>query len=287
MAKRSRFEDYCDRYEHFRFEKTEDKILLFQLHCGGKEFFWTWKAHGDFGDACSDIAGDHDISAVIFTGTGDSFMDTYAPASPERTYPTTEDLGADFLDESGWRGRQRHFNMLDIRVPMIAAVNGPCSIHSELAVMCDIVLASEDTFFQDSAHFPRGLAPGDGVNTVWPLAIGQNRARYFLLTGQKLSARDALAYGAVNEVLPKAELLDRAWELARYLAMRPPLTLRLTRSILVQQLKRAAVNDLAFAQYQELYGMRNFFSYRAGNEPMDRPWDDDPWRDWSPAPPKD
>ncbi len=71
-------------------------------------------------------------------------------------------------------------------------------------------------------------------------------------------------------------------ELARYLAMRPPLTLRLTRSILVQEFKRAAVDDLAAAQYQELYAMRNFFSYRGGKDPLDRAWNDDPWRDWSP-----
>jgi enoyl-CoA hydratase/carnithine racemase len=160
---------------------------------------------------------------------------------------------------------------------VIAAVNGACTIHSELPVMCDIVLAAEEAYFQDSAHFSRGIAPGDGVNTVWPAAIGLNRARYFLLTGQKLSAQQAMDYGAVNEVVPRAQLMDRAWELAHYLAMRPPLTLRLTRSILIQQLKRAAVDDLAFAQYQELFGMRNFFSYRGGKDPLDRPWNDDPW----------
>ena len=63
---------------------------------------------------------------------------------------------------------------------------------------------------------------------------------------------------------------------------RSPLTLRLTRSILVQTLKRAAVNDLAFAQYQELYGMRNFMSYRGVKDPLDRAWNDDPWGDAEP-----
>jgi enoyl-CoA hydratase/carnithine racemase len=282
MAKRTRFEDYCDRYRRFRFEKTEDKVLLFQLHTDGGAFEWDWEAHDSFGDACADIAGDRDISVVIFTGTGDTFMDEYGPADPTRTFPARQDLDAEKLDERGWCGRQRHLNMLDIQVPMIAAVNGPCSIHSELPVMCDIVLASDDTWFQDSAHFPRGLAPGDGVHTVWPRAIGLNRARYFLLTGQKLTAQEAKEHGAVAEVLPKDRLLPRAWELAHELALRPPLTLRLTRSILVQELKRAATNDLAGAQYQELYGMRHFFSYRGGKEPLDRAWDDDPWGETRP-----
>src|SRR5690606_14916720 len=148
-----------------------------------------------------------------------------------------------------------HHNFLAIQVPVIAAVNGACSTHSELPLMCDIVLASDDAYLEDAAHFARGVVPGDGVHTVWPMVIGQNRARYFLLTGQRLSAEQAMAYGAVHEVLPKDRLLDRAWELARYLALRPPLTLRLTRSIFVQELKRAAVNDLAAGVYQELYGM--------------------------------
>jgi hypothetical protein len=65
--------------------------------------------------------------------------------------------------------------------------------------------------------------------------------------------------------------------------MRPPLTLRLTRSVLVQEFKRAAVNDLAFGQFQELYAMRNFFSYRGGKDPLDRAWNDDPWADWQPT----
>jgi enoyl-CoA hydratase/carnithine racemase len=276
MVKVSHFEEYRDKYERFRLEKTEEKILLFQLHTDGGEFAWDWKAHGSFGDCCADIAGDRDLSVVIFTGTGDSFMNIWNPPT-DKEFPPHSDMGAERADESGWRGRQRHLNMLDIQVPMIAAINGPCSIHSELPVMCDIVLAADHAWLQDSAHFPRGVVPGDGVHTVWPLVIGRNRARYYLLTGQKLSAQELLEAGAVNEVLPKDKLMDRAWELARQLAWRPPLTLRLTRSVLVQEFKRAAVNDLAFGQIQELFAMRNFFTYRGGQEPLDRPWDQDPW----------
>jgi enoyl-CoA hydratase/carnithine racemase len=283
LVKRSDFDDYCDRYPRFKLEKTDDKILLFQLHTDGGEFAWDWEAHGSFGDACADIAGDRDISVVIFTGTGDTFMDKWGPADPARDFPVTQDSGAERLDESGWRGRQRHLNMLDIQVPVIAAINGPCTIHSELPVMCDIVLAAEHAYVQDGPHFARGVVPGDGVHTIWPMVLGRNRARYFLLMNQKLSARELLEAGAVNEVLPAGRLMDRAWEIARYLAMRPPLTLRLTRSILVQEFKRAAVNDLAFGQIQELFAMRNFFSYRGNQSALDRPWDQDPWGDWQPG----
>ena len=278
MAKRSTFEDYRDRYPRwFRLEKSEEDILLFQIHTDGGDFVWDYRSHDAFAAVCADIAGDRQLSAVIFTGTGDTFMDRFGAADPTREFPVHVDPGAEALDDTGWIGMQVHTNLLDIQVPIIAAVNGACSTHSELPLMCDIVLASEDAYLQDASHFARGVVPGDGVHTVWPIVIGRNRARYFLLTGQKLSAREAMAYGAVNEVLPREELLDRAWEVARLLARRPPLTLRLTRSIFVQELKRAAMDDLALGVYQELYGMRNFLSWRGGQEPLDRAWDDDPW----------
>jgi enoyl-CoA hydratase/carnithine racemase len=92
---------------------------------------------------------------------------------------------------------------------MIAAVNGSALIHAELAVLCDIVLAADTTEFQDAPHFPMGLVPGDGVHVVWPLILGPNRGRYFLLTGQKLFASEALDLGVVNEVMPRDKLLPR------------------------------------------------------------------------------
>ena len=86
--------------------------------------------------------------------------------------------------------------------------------------------------------FHGGLVPGDGVHVVFPLLMGTNRGRYFLLTGQTLSANEARELGLVNEVLPREQLLDRAWAHARMLMQRPPLLRRYARVLLTQDLKK-------------------------------------------------
>jgi enoyl-CoA hydratase/carnithine racemase len=130
-------------------------------------------------------------------------------------------------------------NLLNIEVPMIAAVNGPAYRHMELALLCDIVLASDTAVFVDSGHFEHGnLVPGDGVNVACMLAMGVNRARYFHYTGQQLSAAEAKEFGLVNEVLPRTAVLDRAWELATRMARKPALQLRYSRVILTQYMKK-------------------------------------------------
>lgn len=125
-------------------------------------------------------------------------------------------------------------------------MNGPALIHAEVAVLSDIVIASETADFQDAPHFNNGIVPADGVHLVWPLLLGPNRGRYFLLTGQKLSAQEALRLGVVNEVLPKDKVLARAWELAEQLVKQPPLTLRYARVAMTQQLKRMMLDNLGY-----------------------------------------
>ena len=136
--------------------------------------------------------------------------------------------------------------MLDIEVPVIAAVNGPATVHSELAVLSGITLASENAIFQDQAHILFSTVPGDGIAIVWMELLGINRGRYFLLTGQKIAAQEALQLGVVNEVLPKDKLMTRANELAERLAALPPLTARYTRVIFTQRLKRLLDENLDY-----------------------------------------
>jgi enoyl-CoA hydratase/carnithine racemase len=283
VVKRTRFAEYKDRYANYRFELSDEGILLMQCHTDGGSLVWDWKAHDDMADAFADVAGDREIKVLIHTGTGESYNASWGllpngePPDEPMYQLMSGERGLRKLDEKAWYARNLVMNVLDVDVPMISAVNGPCNIHSEVALMGDIVLASDDAWFQDVSHFPRGQVPGDGQHVIWNFLVGHNRGRYLLLTGKKLSAREALDWGAVAEVLPKDQLLDRAWELARELAKRPPLTLRYTRQLFTQELKRAFIGELGHGLARETYAQRAFFPFGGGMEPLDRAWDDRPW----------
>ena len=233
-------DDYAERYRNIRFERTEG-VLQMTLHTRGGEARWGTSAHGlhaELGRAFHDLSADPENKVVLITGTGDKFI---AEMDLEDRAP--EASLADLWDRIYGEGIALLDNLLGIPVPVIAAVNGPALIHAEIAVLSDIVLAADNAAFADLAHFERAV-PGDGVHTVWPMLLGPNRGRYFLLTGQRLSAREALDLGVVAEVLPADDLLPRAHALAARLARQPRRMLRHTRTVLVRHLRRRLREDL-------------------------------------------
>jgi len=232
------FETYRDRYENVRM-KREDGILEVALHTRGEPLEFNGFVHEALAQAFRDIGDDRDNHVVILTGTGDEFCTRISPDGFDFFTPT----GYDKIRREGTKMLE---NILDIEVPMIAAVNGPVTVHSEYALLCDIVLAAEDAYFQDAPHPAFGIVPGDGLHVVWPEVIGEIRGRYFLLSDQKLSAVEAKAYGAVNEVVHREALLPRAWELARYLKKQSPLTLRYTRMALSTRFRRRLQESLSY-----------------------------------------
>ena len=172
---------------------------------------------------------------MILSGTGEEFSGP--PATKGTTlFPTRP--SAELMDTIQWEGRRLLLNLLDIEIPVIGVVNGPAWRHSEIPLLSDIVLASDTAAFQDSAHFISNLVPGDGVHVVYPMLLGINRARHFLMTGRIIDAREALELGLVAEVLPASELLARARTLAEDMLGRPTLLLRYTRLLLTADLKR-------------------------------------------------
>jgi enoyl-CoA hydratase/carnithine racemase len=143
--------------------------------------------------------------------------------------------------------------IFDVDIPTIAAVNGP-GYHTELALLCDITICSDDAIFQDG-HFLIGFVPGDGQLLSFQELIGTKRASYALYTGQKIDAKTALDWGLVNEVLAKDRLLDRAWELAAQIMRQPRSTRCLTHHLLSRPWKQRIINDFQAHIAHEGYGV--------------------------------
>ena len=235
----SEFKDYASKYDSVKMRR-ENGILEMTFHTNGGSLRWSKKAHQDLEQAFLDVGRDRGNEIVIITGTGPEYAGpAVQPTGDGGHHDPREPCTAEEWDQLWyWEGKHMLMNLLNIEVPMIAAINGPAVRHPEIPLLCDIVLASERATIQDSAHFNGGLVPGDGVHIVFPLIMGPNRGRYFLLTGQVLNAQESKDVGLVSEVLAHDDLLPRAWELALQLQKRPPLLRRYARVMLTQDLKQ-------------------------------------------------
>lgn len=174
-------------------------------------------------DTMETLAVEEDIRVVMITGAGRAFA-----------------AGADIqaLVQAG----AKEIQAMDTRrswqriwqapVATIAVVNayaygGGC----ELALGCDLIIASERARLAQP-EIKLGIMPGAGGTQRLAKALGPYRAMEMVLTGKPISATQAYAYGLVNRLVPHERLLDEAFELARKIASRPPIALRLAREAL-------------------------------------------------------
>jgi len=128
---------------------------------------------------------------LVITGTGDQFMtEIDGPSLGVITKPAVWDG----IYAEGRRVLQR---LVDLELPIVAAVNGPATVHSEYVLVADVVVASDTTYFSDLPHLAFGIVPGDGIQVVWEEVLGLNRYRHLTLTQGSFSAAD-LAYQTTN-----------------------------------------------------------------------------------------
>src|ERR1700740_1602171 len=197
----TRFDSYRESFPNARLTRSNSGVLEVALHTNGDTLIFNGYTHEQFVELFHAIGSDRDNRVVILTGSGGAFMESISPD------------GFDFFSPQGYdkiyrEGKKVLMNILDIEVPLIAAVNGPVRLHSEYILLADIVLATPSTVFQDKPHFEFGIVPGDGVNLLWPEVIGSIRGRYFLLTRQELDAETAKQWGVVNEIVSSRTLLS-------------------------------------------------------------------------------
>ena len=236
---------YFGSYQNFAITRSPSGVLTVRFHTNGGEHTFDGTTHHDFPRLLEDIAYDRDNKVLVLTGTGDTFINNIDGAS---LGDTTKPWNADVMYVEGRRGVQR---LVDLEIPIVAAVNGPTSVHSEYALLANIVIASDTTVFSDMPHLAFGVVPGDRLFVVWEEVLGLNRARHLEITSGSFSAQEALNWGAIAEIAPQAEVLARAQALAEQMTTRPQLTNRYTAVVFRQRISRRLAEGMALGMSLE------------------------------------
>ena len=232
--------NYFSAYRSLKLTRDATGVLVAEFHTNGGPFTFTAQDHTELVDAFYRIAQDRANKVVILTGAGGEFI----PGIDFSSFGNVADPGvwSQVHDE----GIQIVENLVNIRVPVIAAIEGRAHIHSEYALLANVIVAAENATFTDLPHFAGGIVPGDGIFTTWSYRAGAGRAEAFLLNPQPLTARTAQEWGVVAEVVPNGKSLSRARELAALYLKAPEITRRNTRVHFIQPLKERIVREVGY-----------------------------------------
>lgn len=210
----------------------------------------------------AELASDDAVRCVVVTGDEKAFA---AGADVAELAARTSTDEAFAKSRAAWAAIERY------RRPIIAAVNGfALGGGCELALHCDIVVAGAGAKF-GQPEVKLGIMPGAGGTQRFVRAAGKFAAMRWVLTGDVLSAADALRLGLVSEVVPDGEVLPHALEIARRIAALPPLAVAaIKEAVLVgADLPLEAALSLESQSFQKLFatedrteGMRAFLEKR-------------------------
>src|SRR5467141_4998672 len=162
--------NYFGAYHNLNLTRDANGVLVAEFHSNGGPFIMSAPAHTEFVDAFYRIAQDRANKIVILTGAGGGFItdvdwSSFGDVTDPGVWSQVHDEGVQVLE-----------NIANIRVPVIAAIEGRAHVHSDYALLASVIVAADSATFQDVAHFAVGVAPGDGVFTTWSYRAGPGRA---------------------------------------------------------------------------------------------------------------
>lgn len=233
-------DDYFNAYRSLKLTRDASGVLVAEFHSKGGPFTFTAKDHTEFVAAFYRISQDRANKIVILTGSGGEFIpeidfSSFGDVADPLVWSQVHDEGVQILE-----------NIANIRVPVIAAVEGRAHVHSEYALLANVIVAAEGATFHDLPHFAAGIVPGDGIFTTWSYRAGAGRAEAFLLNPQPLLARTAHEWGVVAELVQNGKALSRARELAELYLKAPEVTRRNTRVHFIHPLKERIVQEVGY-----------------------------------------
>ena len=190
---------------------------------------------------CTELESDDTIHVIILTGAGRAF-------SAGRDGPSV-------LAGKERPGGLRYAILEQIKMPVIAAVNGFCFTGSfELAMCADIIIASDKAKFADT-HSRFGITPGGGQTQRLPRLIGARKAKEILFTGRQISAEEAEQIGIINKVVPHDTLMDEARTMAAMILENIPETISIEKQLINQSMTTTLEEGLELEAAQNPSGV--------------------------------
>lgn len=187
-----------------------------------------------------------DARAAVLTGREKAF----SAGGDYAWFPTLDNPGR--LHNLRRDATQLIWDLVDIEIPVVAAVNGPAvGLGATIALLCDVIIMADSATIADP-HVRVGIVAGDGGTAIWPLLVGPARAKEYLLTGDSLSAPEAERIGLVNRVVPAERLQSEALDLAERFAAGAPLAIQYTKAAVNKLIKEALHTSFDFAVGHEL-----------------------------------
>ena len=151
--------------------------------------------HGELTRLFAELKRENRVRAILLTGAGKAF----SAGGDFNWFPTLDNL--ERLEDLRRDAKQMIWDLLDVPIPIIAAINGPAiGLGASLALLCDTIFMADSATIADP-HVLVGIVAGDGGAAIWPLAVGPARAKQYLMTGDPVTAVEAERIGLVNQVV--------------------------------------------------------------------------------------
>jgi enoyl-CoA hydratase len=214
--------------------------------------------------ALTELEADDSVRAVVLTG-GPKVFAAGADIGDMADQTAVDQLRR---DQTG-----RWAPLAGFKKPLIAAVNGyALGGGCEVALMCDLIVAGETARF-GQPEINLGIIPGAGGTQRWPRTAGKQVAMEVMLTGSPMTAQRAYELGLINKVVPAEVTIEVAKRLARELAAKPPLAVRMAKEAVLKAFETPLSEGLAserksfyflFATEDQKEGMHAFLEKRKG-----------------------
>lgn len=223
------------QWTHLEFTRVGDVLRVEIAHPTNHMNVVDADMHAQLTRLFRELKRERTARAVVLTGRDEFF----SAGGDFDWFPTLQEPGE--LEHLRRDAKQLVWDLLDVELPIVAAVNGPAvGLGASIALLCDEILMADTAVVADP-HVRVGIVAGDGGAAIWPLLLGPARAKHYLMTGDALKAEEAERIGLVNRVVPADDLDAEAMALAARLAAGAPLAIRFTKQA-VNKLVKDAVN---------------------------------------------